>query len=111
MSAQESTLTTDDFDPEIISEGHLAVLNRTSARDVPAKLFRLAWLIIFNYMNGADSVSVRQDALATDLHITVRTLRKWLVMLPPLGLRIEPGNDHNEVRLSISTETTTGGQS
>src|SRR5262245_31545307 len=104
--ASAQALSKNDFDPEW-TESHIAFLNRISVPDVSAALFCLAWLIVFNYMNGrAETVSVRWDALAADHHRSVRTTRKHLAMLQPLGLRVEPG--HDEVRLSISAETMGG---
>jgi hypothetical protein len=83
--------------PDKPQDPRFTFMMRAMAPDVPALAYKLAGLIVFKYMSRKTLTAYpSQETLAADLHADVRTVRRMLDVLRPLGLEIETGRGrHN----------------
>ena len=82
------------------SDARIAFLRRASGPDIPALAFKLAYLIAFKYMNQKTWTAFpSQETLSKDLPADVRTVRRLLAVLQPIGLAIEPGRGRGNVTI------------
>jgi hypothetical protein len=66
-------------------------ISRVFDANIPPLAFKLAWIICFKHMCGvACAACATEEMLACDLGVTVRTVRRLVNILRPLGLDVRP---------------------